>query len=67
VSRDRDRAADNWHGLRVPLPATVAALLLCGVWYVLNFRAGLVRQECDRDAKEAQAEQQQAGQKNSGR
>jgi hypothetical protein len=34
VARERNTAADNGRGLRDPLLATVAALLLGAVWHV---------------------------------
>jgi hypothetical protein len=43
VPRERNSAADNWRGLRVPLLATVAAIWLVAVWYVFDSRFGALR------------------------
>jgi hypothetical protein len=40
MPRERNSAADNWSGLRVPLLATVAALLLGTVCYVFDSHFG---------------------------
>jgi hypothetical protein len=38
--RERNSAEDNWSGLRVPLVATAAALLLGAVCYVFDSHFG---------------------------
>jgi hypothetical protein len=40
VPREHNSAADNWCGLRLPILATVAALLLGAVCYVFDSHFG---------------------------